>query len=298
MPLAFESHEDAQAAVDDWVLRNSPSLTADDLARCERDHLQVFGERYGRLHAQFDVAFDQLVGAIEQVNYVDQRAWPPHRALQYILLSHNLKAFISAMDRLSRGYYEDSAVLSRTMYETFLRAIFISCHGENPWGAFPVTVPKGVPKFNATNFARDGLRLDWEPIYSTMSAVAHSNFPRVASSLRRIENREGEPELFGLTFEDDAATLEFAASFLPFLLAAYTRFVVERLVGDAVVERPEQLSVARESVEWTSFMLSTNEKAIWRAAAADLDYLFDLLDFADSGGDWRAVAASRPAVAR
>ncbi len=135
--------------------------------------------------------------------------------------------------------------------------------------------PRSDPKsqFNATNFARDVLRLDWGPIYSTMSAMARSNFPRVASSLRRIEDREGEPELFGLTFEDDAATLEFAASFLPFLLAAHTRFVVERLVGDTVVKRPEQLSVARESVEWASFMLSTNEKAIWRAAAADLDYL-------------------------
>lgn len=61
MPLAFESHEDAQAAVDDWVLRNSPSLTADDVVRFEREHLQVFGERYGRLHVKFHVAFDQLV---------------------------------------------------------------------------------------------------------------------------------------------------------------------------------------------------------------------------------------------
>ena len=147
MPLAFDSPDAAQEAVDDWVRRNSPSSTARDLVQFEREHLELFGERYGRLHVQFDVAFDQLVAVVEQVNFVEKSSWPQHRALQYILLSHNLKAFISAMDRLSKGYYEDSAVLSRTLYETFLRAIFISCHSANPWGAFPVPPPKGVPKF-------------------------------------------------------------------------------------------------------------------------------------------------------
>ena len=298
MPFAFESHESAQTAVDDWVRRNSPSSTARDLVQFEREHLELFGERYGRLHIQFDVAFDQLVAVVEQVNYVEKSSWPQHRALQYILLSHNLKAFISAMDRLSKGYYEDSAVLSRTLYETFLRAIFISCHRDDPWGAFPVPSPKGTPKFNATNFARDVLRLDWHPIYSTMSAVAHSNFPRVGSSLHRIENRIGDPEVFGLSFEDDPKTLEFAAAFLPFLLAAYSRLVVERFVGDATVRNPDQLEKARESIEWMSFMLSTNEKAIWQRAAVDLDYLFDLLDVADSGGNWRAVAELRPTVTK
>jgi hypothetical protein len=237
VPLSFNSRADAQNAIDDWVRRHQPRQTALDLAEFERDHhLRWFGEEYGRLLVQFEVAFDQLVAVVEQVNYIDRASWPQHRVLQYVLLSHNLKPFVSMVDRFSRRYYEDSVSHSRTLYETFLRAVFISCNRDDPWGAFPVSAPSGTPAFNATNFPRDELRLAWHRIYSTMSAVAHSNFPAIAQSLQRMRERSGDPEVFGFTFAEDERMLKYALTFLPFLLANYTRFIVDRCVGPA--QRP------------------------------------------------------------
>src|SRR5262245_3735309 len=108
VPLSFNSRDNAQNAIDDWVRRQQPRQTALAIAEFERDHLRWFEEEYGRLLVQFEVAFDHLVAVIEQVNYIDRAAWPEHRVLQYVLLSHNLKPFVSMIDRFSRGYYEDS----------------------------------------------------------------------------------------------------------------------------------------------------------------------------------------------
>ena len=218
------------AAIDAWVARNLPSQTMIELAEFERDHLERFRQNYGRLHEQFAVAFDHLVAATERINYLDKSKWPSHRSLQFILLSHNLKSFPSAMDRLSKGYYEDSITLSHTLYETFVRMIFVSCYANDPFGAV-TTVPKGHPQFNLTNLVRDELRLDWRLLYENMSRFAHSNVPATMASLARLVERVGEPEWLGFQFDEDTAILEVTGTFLTFLLLTHTRFVIDVLIG-------------------------------------------------------------------
>lgn len=296
VPLSFNSRDEAQEALDDWVRGHQPPQTAVDLAEFEREHLLWFGQEYGRLIAYFDVAFDQLVAVVEQVNFIDRSSWPPNRALQYMLLSHNLTPFVSMVDRFSRGYYEDSVAHSRTLYETFLRVVFISCYGDDPWGAFPISTPKGTSPFNATNFPRDELRLAWQQIYRSMSAVAHSNFPAIAESLRRIQEGTGDPEIFGLNPAEDERMLTFAMTFHPFLMASYTRFILECCIGDITVPNPEQLTSARQSVDWMTFLLTDNDNSFWRDVSVDMDYVFDVVSTADAGGDWRTLRARRPVV--
>lgn len=295
--LVFDSVADAHAWIDAWVLRHQPVATAADLAEFERQHLAEFHAEFGRLAAYFDVSFDILVSLVEEVNYVDKATWPQHRALQFMLLSHNMKAFVSAFDRLCKGYYEDSIALARGPYETFARLMFMSCHKDAPYGALFDKTPPGTASFNLTGFLRDELRLDWASIYSTMSVFAHSNVPAVLRSLDRNNKRVGAPERFGLTFEDDEVTLGVAAIFLPFLLLVYSRFVVERLIGDAQLRDPHLLHSANESIAWLEVVVEGDgDKPLWTSVRADLDYLFDLLELADGGGDWRSNRNGRAEV--
>lgn len=295
--LVFDSVDDAHAWIDAWVLRHQPVGTAADLAEFERQHLAEFHAEFGRLAAYFHVSFDVLVALVDEVNYVDKAAWPPHRALQFMLLSHNMKAFVSAFDRLSKGYYEDSIAIARGPYETIARLMFMSCHKEAPYGALFDKTPPGTPSFNLTGFLRDELRLDWTSIYSTMSVFAHSNIPAVLRSLDRNSKRVGTPERFGLTFEDDEVTLGVAAILLPFLLLAYTRFVVERLIGDAKLRDPLLLQSANESIAWLEVVVEGDgDKPLWTGVRADLDYLFVLLELADEDGDWKRCRNKRAEV--
>jgi hypothetical protein len=294
--LSFGSPDEALAWADAWVLRNLPSRTIGELGEFEHDHLARFRQDYGRLHDQFDVAFDQLVAAIERVNYIDKSSWPSHRSLQFMMLAHNLKSFPSAMNRLSNGYYEDSITLSRTLYEAFVRVVWVSCYAHDPLGAV-MAVPKGHPKFNLTNFVRDELRLDWRLLYENMSRFAHSNSPATMASLARLITRDGEPELFGLQFDEDRATLEVAATFLPFLLLAYLRTVVEILIGTGDPVATSQMDIARETIALLELVVTGSEKPLWLTIAADLGYVLKLMNIADTGGDWALMASKRAVVA-
>lgn len=102
-----------------------------------------------------------------------------------MLAAYNVKTFYSALDRLTKGYYEDSITLTRGLYETFVRTLFISCHPDDAYNALIFKPPKGERAFNLTNFLRNELGLEWETKYGVMSTFAHSNSLQVLSALQR-----------------------------------------------------------------------------------------------------------------
>jgi hypothetical protein len=93
---------------DAWVAAHAANDVRDDIEQFEVDHRSWFRESYGRGVDQFYVEFGALVKAVHALNFVDRHHWPAHRPMQYVIVSKNLKAFHSAMDRLSAGFDVDS----------------------------------------------------------------------------------------------------------------------------------------------------------------------------------------------
>lgn len=294
--LNFAGVEDARDWADKWVTAHAPTQVATEIADFERQHLDLFTEDYGRGLAQFYVQYDNLVALIDQVNFIDKTSWPSHRPIQFILLAKNLKAFHSAMDRLSKGFYQDAVTLTRGLYDAFLRALHVSCYADNPGGALVDKPPKGVARFVATDIVQTQLRLDWLMKYALMSVYAHANTLEVLVALRHNEDQAGDPERFGLVFEDDVKLVEMAFPFLQFVLLAYLRFVIERMIGSAAPRDQAQFSVAQEAAALLTYGFVSSEKSYWRETVADLDYVFELLEVADAGGDWKAMRDLRPLV--
>ena len=296
MTLEFGSVDEAMSWADDWVNANSPIRVADDLAAFEADHLEQFLANYRRGFHQFYVEFGELAALVDQVNFVDRSTWPSHRALQFVTIAKNLKPFHSAMDRLSKGSYQDSVTLIRSLYDAFLRVVHISVYCDNPWGALATSPEPGVPRFNATGLVQDQLRLDWLPNYEIMSVFAHGNVFEVSQSLIRNEQRRADPERFGLVYEDDVRLVEMAMPYLQLLLLLNLRFVRTRLIGSANVRDPGQLKSADRAIELLQWMISDNPKPFWVQTARDVDYLFEVLAAADAGRDWQSMRDLRPKV--
>lgn len=292
MNSTFDNAEEARQWADEWLRTLGPSPVITELLRYETDHREQVLRDYGRLVAQFEAQYTALA-VIEQVNFIDRSSWPPHRAVQYVLMSNNLKPFWSAVDRLTKGFYEDALTLLRGLYETFVRVVFVTCHSDDPWGVLVNKPPKGTAPFNMTNFVRDELKLEWLSKYTIMSVFAHSNALQAVEALKRSEGGRDEPEHFGLPLDYDTKLFELAAAFLQFLLLVYLRFGVDRMVGPSEPDDRERFRTARQSVALLTFGLVDNPKQYWKGVAEDLDFLFEMLDVADRGGDWRAMVRAR-----
>jgi hypothetical protein len=290
--LSFDDEPAASAWIDEWVHMHLETAVTQGLPELERQHFGEFSTEYGRFVGQFEIQFSALASVVDQLNFVDKSAWPQHRPLQYVLVAYNLRSFVSALDRLARGYYEDCFAITRGLYETFVRLMWMSCHSEQAFVAVVRNAPAGLPQFNVTNFLRDQLKLEWGSQYSVLSAFAHSNSYGVLQAMQRNARREDEPERFGLglAFRRDLA--EAAIPLLQFVLLTHLRFVIERLVGHAELPRPEVSVLAAEAAGFLMYVTASQPNRSWRQVASDLDRLFAMLAVADAGGDWRAALRS------
>src|SRR5207244_12566087 len=120
--------------------------------------------------------------------------------------------------------------LTRSVYETFLRIVFISCFPAD-WTTTVFKPSPGQVKFNATNFPRDQLRVDWDFIYQTHSVVSHNQFD--------VMRRLGETQTFvGFELRCDEKALSRAVNSLAFTLWALLhvcRILFFELAPDAVL---------------------------------------------------------------
>jgi hypothetical protein len=283
----FETNEQAVQWVDAWVADRTPSPLFLVAGEREREHFALLNQEYGRFIVQFEVEFTALAELTDRINFADRSEWPEHRSVQYVLLAYNAKTFLSAVDRLVKGYYEDSITLTRSLYETFIRMLFVSCYPDDAYSVIGKP-PRGVRQFNLTGFLRTDLELEWETTYGLMSTFAHSNSYQVMMALKRAIDREGDPERFGVTFDYDSRLAEAAMPFLHFVLLAHLRFLVERIVDGTTITDQPSLSTAREAVDFLTYGLVNHPKEYWRNVAADLDLLFKMLALADRREDWKS----------
>ncbi len=255
-----------------------------EISQFQINHQKYINQHYYPFICQFEMYFSMLVDVSYNLNYINKKHWPINRGFQYVMATHSLKQFYSAYELFLDGFYDDAISLQRSIYESFLRIVYVSCNPKTPHNAYTTKGEKG-PKFNATNFVKKELGLDWES-YSIMSAFAHSNKYRVMGEM--VDNiMKGQKEPVALKYEVDKNMISVVLNYFLFLFVIFLGLFSEvfTVVIDDYKNQPiliAQLQKLREYAETARLTLkSHSENNYWRKTGKELDYIFELIKTLD-----------------
>ena len=150
LPEPDAPRSEVDAWLHGWLDRHIPSEWVRLLHDQDRAIALTFIEEYKHSVETFEVGYTALAEAVDLVNFVPKDSWPDHRSAQYLLIAENVKSFRSAQDRLMRGYYQDCGAIIRSLYEVFVRVLFMSLHSDHWSSAITYRNISGQRKFNVT----------------------------------------------------------------------------------------------------------------------------------------------------
>lgn len=287
--------DDSDKLVDklDDLTRAANTAAVKNLEEYQANHRAYCGQQYGRFMSQFNMYFSAIADTGNNINYLDKSHWPSHRSLQFIIATHSIKQFYSAHKLLLDGAYEDAITIQRSIYEAFLRILFISMHPSDSFNAYDYrsnSVPQPGVRFNATNIVND-LGLGWNT-YNIMSVFAHSNMFRVIETAANIAN-DGQKDAIAMMYEKDDDMISIVVNFMSFLIAIWLKLFTEVFSVSypaSQVKVKENLDRVNEYKEVAMRTLKEHsESAYWRQAGIDIDDLFRLIEALDGSGSpsWR-----------
>lgn len=250
-------------------------------------HRLYMNTRYGRFISQFQMYFSAIADTGNNINYLDKSHWPAHRSLQFIIATHSLKQFYSSYTLLLDGAYEDAITIQRSLYESFLRVVFISLHPADAYNVYNYrnpSSPQSGTRFSATNLVNN-LGFGWTT-YNIMSMFAHSNMYNVVETGARIVT-DGQNEAIALMYEKNDDMISIVVNFMVFLFAAYLKlfsevFTVNYPAAETNIKRHlESLSEYKDVA-----MRTVKEHSVskyWRQVGIDVEDLFRLINVMDGG---------------
>lgn len=269
----------------DTMVAASDVTTFVDIQNYQTKHRLYMGKQYSRFMNQFEMFLCAMVEYSHTINYLDKKNWPINRGFQFVIATRALKQFHSAYELLNDGAYEDAITIARSVYESFLRIVFVSCHPECPYNAYPANDQKGA-KFNATNFVKKELKLNWTT-YSTSSIFAHSNMYIVMGDMIEL-SVDKKPKLITLTYEKDDDMISLVTNFMYFLCAAFLDIFDQLFTVDISNHKQKDLlqtliDKLHENAQINHEALrSHNANEYWRKTAVDLENILELMKAMDS----------------
>ena len=228
---------------------------------------------------------------IYRLNYVKKNKWSKHKAIQYILYPEALKTLHCAFENMLDGYYDESMMLNRSIYETSLRIVFVGCYPDE-WEAIFINRKKKM-QFNVAAFVKDHLRIDWESVYKFMSIISHSKAHKNAKKILELTQAGGE-HLIGLEYELDIKSLFMALNMIAFNMCLLFHLMVSIFEGDInsdpiLEKRADRISKIDQVLLG---LIETNPKSGYSARMKDIIKIGKIIRLAEMGGDWQSVAKS------
>jgi hypothetical protein len=295
-PRTKEESTDLIARLDTLTKASNTSQIV-NIQKYQTQHTAYMTKSYGRFMDQFETFFCAMTSYSHNINYLDKTAWPINRGFQFVIMTSALKQFYSAYALLNVGAYEDSITILRSIYESFLRMVFVSCHPECPYNAYGATGQTGT-KFNATGFVKDELKLDWTT-YSTSSSFAHSNMYKVMGDMIEM-GVDKKPKLIALTYEVDDDMISLITNFMNFLLTVYLDAYDQLFTVD--ISKHEEKETLQPHIDKLheyalichEALRSHNANEYWRKTAVDIENIFELIKAMDSDAtlNWKSTWAS------
>ena len=193
------------------------------------EHKKAFLSKFNKWFIKyFEISFDSIVEAMDQINSENKDKRPEHRWIQWLIIRNNLPTLFSVFNLLTAGFYVDSITLIRSLFESVIKIIYISHYPEDKDSALLYNM-KWTKKFNMTNFTKDVLKIDWH--YRLLSAKAHSNWFKTMKDLIDI-SQNGQKKRINIELWRDEAELSLTLNWLEFIIRNYLFFMKEFLLNN------------------------------------------------------------------
>lgn len=250
------------------VRNPAPAGTSLDIYKFIKEHQTITQIQVGNFIKNFEDFFDDLSIVIELLNYVPKNKWPKHRGIQYSLYPETLKTLHCSFEIVINGYYAESVMLSRSVFETYLRTVFISCFPLDWESAFYDL--KGRHRFDATSLMRDHLKVDWLFIYRLRCKAAHS---KTHYHLKKIIDLSKNPKQpIRLEYKGDRKALFMAVNLvmLDLVLLFHTMMTLFEPDFDNLSELKKRKSRLKKIDSALLHIIRANERPKFSAIANDI----------------------------
>ncbi len=263
----------------------APSKVILNIHEWESTHSSKISKEYGRFMGQFELYYELIVEVVMAINYIDKTKWPKHRGVQFMLMIHNLKSLYSSFDRLVKGFYEDSIILARPVYEAFIKNIYITCYPDDPYSVV-AKVKRESKKFNLTNFVKFELKLDWHD-YHIFSAIAHSNSYSTLKEACDI-SRDGQKKPIALQFQFNKELFELGVNYINFLLLVNLKLIAALFITECNDILKEELAKkVKELINLREQAYFLHPKEYWPKVIKDTQDIFKMIQSVEIGQDWK-----------
>ena len=265
-----------------------PARSTLDIYEFITEHRTMAVYQYNNFIKIFEDFFDELNAVIGLLNYSPKSNWPKHRSIQYSLYPETLKTLHCSFEIAINGYYYESVMLSRSVFETYLRMVFISCSPSDWESAFYDL--KGRRRFDVTSLIRDHLKVDWHFIYRLMCKTSHS---KSHYHLKKIIDRSKNPkQLIQLEYKGDKKVLQFAINciMLDLALLFHTMMTLFEPDFDKLSDLKKMKSRLKKIDEALLDIIRANERSKFSAITNDILKIEKIMRVADLGKDWSGLA--------
>lgn len=277
--------EGIKKELDDLCNAIAPSKVVLDIGQYQTVHANKVLKEYGRFVSQFELYYDLIVEAFHALNYIDKVGWPEHRSVQFLLFVHNLKSLYSSFDRLVRGFYEDSIILARPVYEAFIKSVYITCDPTDPYTVVIGSKGSMQRKFNLSNFLKNDLGLEWRE-YHLFSALTHANQYSVLKEAVDI-HQQRQKEAIALKFQFDKKLFEVGINDISYLLLVNLKAIVVLFATSTNnILKQEMIDKAKKLVDLRERDFSLHPKDYWPKVIKDTKDIFEMVKEAELGNNW------------
>lgn len=275
------------------LLNLSPSEEIGRLIEFKKVHKQLCLKDYRGYVKAFEGCFEITVQAVESLNYVPKSNWPNHRGVQYCFFPGMMETLFKAFDDCLDGFYDESAILHRVVFETIFKIIFVSCYPNDFESVYLKAKSQKRRKFNLTHFLEKDLKIDWLYMWDLGSRATHGKTHRVLSLICDTYRGKKRPVSYNLCYDKEKISSPLNQS----LLLSWCSI---RLI---LILFPELLEIKKIPDEFKE-KLRTAEKALreillhmpnkLKETVSDFDYIEKIITTAESGKDWKQVIKTFP----
>jgi len=277
--------EEIKKELDDLCDTIAPSKVVLDIGQYQTTHANKILKEYGRFVSQFELYYDLIVEIFHAVNYVDKAGWPKHRSIQFLLFVHNLKSLYSSFERLIHGFYEDSIILARPVYEAFIKSIYITCDPVDPYAVVAGLKGNMQKKFNLSNFLKDDLKLEWHD-YRLFSALTHANQYLVLKEAIDIY-QQGQKDAITLKFQFDKKLFELGVNVISYLLLVDLKAIITLFATNSNhILKNEMIKKAERLIDLRERDFSLHPKDYWPKVIKDTKDIFEMIKETEAGEKW------------
>ncbi|MBN1621589.1 MAG: hypothetical protein JW871_03260 [Endomicrobiales bacterium] len=244
---------------------SSIAKTSEDIYKIKEIHAKFILSEFHDFVKFFEDFFDFLNLVVQKLNYVEKKNWKPEKSIQYLHYPETMKTLHRAFEDVLDGYYEESLMLLRCVYEAYIKMIFVSYYPEDRESIF--VDRNGRVGFNLTNFIEHQLKFDWKFIYKVLSVSSHAKSHTHLKRLIKIsEKKDSKPiQLIYYTDKKEASRSVNIIYFLLYALLHFLDFIANEDIDQALDATEKQryidvLKVLRSILETTpSFSKVVND---------------------------------------